>query len=72
MARRPDHDVPSSRRRGATRKAYARKDTGFLMQIPQLLFDNDHNVEDLVQFTSALRDAVGSLRVACDDPHLYL
>ena len=47
-------------------------DTEVLMLIPPLSFANDHNVSDLVQFKSALRDAVASLRVACDDPHPYL
>ena len=68
----PDHDVPSPRRRAATRKAYERMETGVLRSIPQLPFANDHNVSDLMQFTSALRDAVASLRVACDAPHPYL
>ena len=65
-------DEPSPRSRAATQKAYARMDTNVLMPIPQLPFATDHNVSELVQFTSALRDAVSSLRIACDDPHPYV
>ncbi|CAN0524126.1 unnamed protein product, partial [Laminaria digitata] len=32
-------------------------------------FANDHNGNDLVHFTTAIHDAVTSLRVACEDPH---
>ena len=49
-----------------------RMDTGVLMPIPQLPFANDRNVSNLVEFTSAVRDVVASLRVAYDDPHSYL
>ena len=42
------------------------------MPIPQRPFATDKNVSELIQFTSALRDAVSSLRVACDDPHPYV
>ena len=65
------HDM-STNRRNATQRAYARLDTGVLMPFPHLPFASDHNVSELVQFTSALRDAASSLRVACDDPHPYL
>ena len=68
----PVNGIPSPRRVSATRKAYARLDTGVLMPIPPIPFATDHNVSDLVQFTSASRDAVSSLRVACDDTHPYL
>ena len=47
-------------------------DTSVLMPIPPLQFATDHNVSELVQFTSASRDAVSALRIACDDPHPYL
>ena len=39
------------------------------MPLPSLPFASDHNVSELVQFTSAMRDAASSLRIACDDPH---
>ena len=65
----PEHYVPSSTRRAAIRKAYARMDTSVLMPLPSLPFASDHNVSELVQFTSAMRDAASSLRIACDDPH---
>ena len=65
-------DEPSPRSRAVTQKAYARMDTSVLMPISQLPFATDHNVSELVQFTSALRDAVSSLRIACDDPHPYV
>ena len=65
------HDMNTSRR-GATQRAYARLDTWVFMPTPHLHFASDHNVSELVQFTSALRDAASSLRVACDDPHPYL
>ena len=42
------------------------------MPIPFLPFASEHNVSELVQFTSALRDAASSLRLACDDPHPVL
>ena len=38
--------VKRRRRIAATRKAYARMDTDFLMPIPQLSFANNHNVSD--------------------------
>ena len=62
----------STDRRNATQRAYARLDTGVLMPIPHLPFASDHNVSELVQFTSALRDAASSLRLACDNPHPYI
>ena len=65
------HDM-STDRRNATQRAYARLDTGVLMPIPHLPFASDHNVSELVQFTSALRDAASSPRLACDDPHPYI
>ena len=65
-------EEPSPRNRAATQKTYARMDTSVLMPLPQLPFATDHNVSELVQFTSALRDAGSSLRIACDDPHPYL
>ena len=65
-------DEPSPRSRAATQKAYARIDSSVLMPIRQLPFATDHNVAELVQFTSALRDAVSSLRTACDDPRPYV
>ena len=68
----PLQDEPSPRSRVATQKAHARMDTSVLMPIPQLPFSTDHSVSELVQFISALRDAVSSQRIACDDPHPYL
>ena len=64
------HDMSASRR-NATQRAYARLDT-VLMPVPHLPFASDHNVSELVQFTSALRDAASSLRVVCDDSHPHL
>ena len=39
------------------------------MRLPLIHFSTDHSVSELVQFVSALRDAlrVFSLRIACDD-----
>ena len=68
----PLHDKPRSRSRAATQTAYARMDTSVLMPIPQFLPQITLYMYELVQFTSALRDAVSSLRVACDDLHPYL
>ena len=62
-------DLPSLEHRTATRKAYAPMDTRVLMPIPPIPFSYTKNVFDLVQFTLALRDAVSSLRLACDDFH---
>lgn len=39
------------------------------MPTPPIPFSSTNNVSDLVQFTSALRDAESSLRLACDDSH---
>ena len=47
----------------------ARLDTSVLIAVPNIPFSSDHNVSDLVHFTSALRNAVESVRVACDDTH---
>ena len=44
-------------------------DTRVLMPIPPIPFSSTNNVSDLVQFTSVLRDAVSSLRLARDDFH---
>lgn len=68
--RAPIPDIPSPRRSSATRKTYARSDTNVLMPISPISFAADHNASDLVQFTSALRDAVSSQGVACGDTHL--
>ena len=65
----PDDDLPSLEQRTATRKAYVRMDTRGLMPIPPIPFSFTNNVSDLVQFTSALLDAVSSLHLACDDFH---
>ena len=65
----PDDDLPSLEQRTATRKAYACMDTRVLMPIPPIPFSSTNNVSDLVQLTLALRDAVSSLRLACDDFH---
>ena len=35
----------------------------------EMCIRDSHNVSELVQFTSAMRDAASSLRIACDDPH---
>ena len=64
-----DDDLPRLEQRTATRKTYARVDTRVLMPIPPIPFSSTNNVFDLVKFTSALRDAVCSLRIACDDFH---
>ena len=66
------HNILSPRRRTAIQKAYACMDTGILMLILLLPFASDHNVSESVRFTSALRDVVSSLRVACDYSHPYL
>ena len=47
-------------------------DTSVLRPILQLPFATDKNISELIQFTSALKDAVSSLRIACDDPHPYV
>ena len=39
------------------------------MPIPPIPLSSTNNVSDSVQFTSALRDAVSSLRLVCDDFH---
>ena len=38
-----------------------------LIAVPPIPFSSDNDVSDLVHFTSALRNAVESVRVACDD-----
>ena len=68
----PLQDEPSPRSRVGTQKAHARMDTSVLMPIPQLPFSTDHSVSELVQFISALRDAVSSQRITVDGPHPYL
>ena len=68
----PLQDEPSPRSRAATQEDYARMDTSVLRPILQLPFATDKNISELIQFTSALKDAVSSLRVTCDDPHPYL
>lgn len=64
-----DYDLPSPRRIASAYKAYAGMDTDVLMPVPALYFPSDHDVPDLVHFTSALRDVITSMRVACDDTH---
>ena len=49
------------------KRAYARFDTNVLIALPCIPFSSDHNVPELVHFTSALRNAIESVRVACDD-----
>ena len=49
------------------KRAYARFDTNVLIALPCILFLSDHNVPELVHLTSALRNAIESVRVACDD-----
>ena len=49
------------------KRAMARLDTSVPIAVPSIPFSSDHNVSDLVHFTSALRNAVESARVACDD-----
>ena len=49
------------------KRAYARFDTNVLIALHGILFSSDHNVPELVHFTSALQNVVESLRVSCDD-----
>ena len=49
------------------KRAYARFDNNVLIALPSIPFSFDHNVPELVHFTSALRNAIESVRVACDD-----
>lgn len=65
-------DVPSPRRRAEIGRLYARFDTRVLMPVPLIPFTHDHNGTDLVHFTTAINDAVISLRVACEDSHPVL
>ena len=62
----------STNRWNANQRAYARLDTGVLMPILHWPFASDLNVSILLQFTSALRDAASTLRLACDDVHPYI
>ena len=62
-------DILSPKQQVAIRRAYARMDSNVPMPIPVLPFASEHYVSELVEFTSALRDAASSLRLDCDDPH---
>ncbi|CAN0568528.1 unnamed protein product, partial [Laminaria digitata] len=57
----------SAARTQSIKRSYARFDTGVLIAVPGIPFSSDHNVPDLVNFTSAMRNAVEGVRVACDD-----
>lgn len=62
-------DMPCPRGVVASCKVYARMDTGVPVPVPPLPFSSNHDVFDIVYFTSAFRDAVASMRVACDNTH---
>ena len=61
------NSLPSPRSTASIRKAYARFDTSVLMPLPLLPLDPRNTISELVHFKTALRTAVASMRVACDD-----
>lgn len=59
-------------RTNVVRRAYVRYYPAVLIPIPRLPLSSVHDVSELGQYTSALRDAVGSIRFACDDTHRHV